>query len=378
MLTANQLSLNNLMTKKARTLLTAFAGSIGIIGIALILSVSSGFQRYIDKLEEDTLSSYPLQIQSETADMTSMITAFAANAQDTEGEESGETTVRFSRGKAAVKVRGDPELPPKGLHAENFRIGRIRQLALGTVAEVHVPDPECEAGHDVSRALADSRDDVVACKQRLSKMLLRYGYVYDEVNARGQRKNTWTKAHWTWIESIELAEKAAQEALDYYIDRCKRAIEEKRELEEKVKAHAEEARWKPEVDALKCLKGIDAVTAFALVVEVDGFSRFRNASAFASWLGLVPSENSSADSRRQGGITKAARGEEGDEGAGGRTGGPQARREGRAPACRQARRLARRGQEIRSRQLRHGARARVLGMGDRLHGGGRVEGAANS
>ena len=180
-----------------------------------------------------------------------------------------------------------------------------RQLALGTITEVHVPDPECEAGHDISRALADSRDDVVACKQRLSKMLLRYGYVYDEVNARGQRKNTWTKAHWTWIESIELAEKAAQEALDYYIDRCKRAIEEKRELEEKVKAHAEEARWKPEVDALKCLKGIDAVTAFALVVEVDGFSRFRNASAFASWLGLVPSENSSADSRRQGGITKA-------------------------------------------------------------------------
>ena len=90
LLTANQLSLNNLMTKKARTLLTAFAGSIGIIGIALILSVSNGFQTYIDKLEEDTLSSYPLQIQAETADMTSMITAFAANAQDTQGEASGD------------------------------------------------------------------------------------------------------------------------------------------------------------------------------------------------------------------------------------------------------------------------------------------------
>ena len=87
--TALHLSLNNLMTKKARTLLTAFAGSIGIIGIALILSVSNGFQTYIDKLEEDTLSSYPLTIMSETADMTSMITAFMANASDTEGEESG-------------------------------------------------------------------------------------------------------------------------------------------------------------------------------------------------------------------------------------------------------------------------------------------------
>ncbi len=90
MRTALQLSMNNLMTKKARTLLTAFAGSIGIIGIALILSVSNGFQTYIDKLEEDTLSSYPLTIQSETADMTSMITAFAANAQDTETGTSGD------------------------------------------------------------------------------------------------------------------------------------------------------------------------------------------------------------------------------------------------------------------------------------------------
>ena len=90
MATALHLSLNNLMTKKARTLLTAFAGSIGIIGIALILSVSNGFQTYIDKLEEDTLSSYPFTIMSETADMSSMITAFMTNASDTEGEASGD------------------------------------------------------------------------------------------------------------------------------------------------------------------------------------------------------------------------------------------------------------------------------------------------
>ena len=89
MSTALHLSLNNLMTKKARTLLTAFAGSIGIIGIALILSVSSGFQAYIDKLEEDTLSSYPLTIQSETADMTSMITSFMAADAETEETTTG-------------------------------------------------------------------------------------------------------------------------------------------------------------------------------------------------------------------------------------------------------------------------------------------------
>ena len=73
--TALSLSMNNLMTKKARTLLTAFAGSIGIIGIALIMSLSNGIQNYIDKVQEDTLSSYPITIQAENMDMTLMMTS---------------------------------------------------------------------------------------------------------------------------------------------------------------------------------------------------------------------------------------------------------------------------------------------------------------
>lgn len=74
-LTALSLSTNNLMTKKARTILTAFAGSIGIIGIALIMSLSNGIQNYIDKVQKDTLSSYPITIQAESMDMTSMMTS---------------------------------------------------------------------------------------------------------------------------------------------------------------------------------------------------------------------------------------------------------------------------------------------------------------
>ena len=86
--TAMTLSFNNLRTKKARTLLTAFAGSIGIIGIALIMSLSTGFQKYIDKIQADTLSNYPLTIQTETTDMTSMFTAFGASlAQADEADE---------------------------------------------------------------------------------------------------------------------------------------------------------------------------------------------------------------------------------------------------------------------------------------------------
>lgn len=81
-LTAFSLSLNNLLTKKGRTILTSFAGSIGIIGIALILALSTGFQNYINKIQEDTLSSYPLTISSETADATSMLLSMRTEKED--------------------------------------------------------------------------------------------------------------------------------------------------------------------------------------------------------------------------------------------------------------------------------------------------------
>lgn len=88
--TAFRLSLNNLMTKKGRTILTSFAGSIGIIGIALILSISNGVQNYINKVEEETLSSYPITIQESTVDMTSMIENMMGETEgNTENKEDG-------------------------------------------------------------------------------------------------------------------------------------------------------------------------------------------------------------------------------------------------------------------------------------------------
>jgi len=79
-LTAASLSLKNLMTKKARTILVAMAGSIGIIGIALISAVSTGFQNYIDKIEEDTLTSYPLALMKESADMTGILLSLTGDS----------------------------------------------------------------------------------------------------------------------------------------------------------------------------------------------------------------------------------------------------------------------------------------------------------
>ncbi|MCQ2537400.1 MAG: ABC transporter ATP-binding protein/permease [Lachnospiraceae bacterium] len=99
--TALGLSFNNLMTKKGRTFLTAFAGAIGIIGIAMILSISDGFQKYIDKVQEDTLSNYPITIRNETVDMSAMLKNMAGEKED---EEEPTETVLSARERNVVKA----------------------------------------------------------------------------------------------------------------------------------------------------------------------------------------------------------------------------------------------------------------------------------
>ena len=97
--TALSLSMNNLMTKRGRTLLTSFAGSIGIIGIALILSISTGVQAYIDRVQEDTLSSYPITLQAESVDMTSLVTSLMSASPANTGSdgEEAEEGVEYDR-----------------------------------------------------------------------------------------------------------------------------------------------------------------------------------------------------------------------------------------------------------------------------------------
>lgn len=103
-LTALALSFNNLKTKKARTLLTAFAGSIGIIGIALILALSTGVNDYIQSVEEDTLSEYPLQIQSTGFDISSMIVGMSGNDSDSDSAKDKKSTTN-TKNKADQQVK---------------------------------------------------------------------------------------------------------------------------------------------------------------------------------------------------------------------------------------------------------------------------------
>lgn len=162
-----------------------------------------------------------------------------------------------------------------------------RMLSVGNVVEVWVPDDECEAARDLTRALEDARDDLSRSKQRLSKFLLRHGLVFDERTPTGRRKGNWTRAHWSWIESIRFAEGADNDALAYYVDAVRRAAEEKARLEGLVEAEARKPRWRKRVDSLRCLKGVDTASAADLVFEAGEFSRFRNARSFAAWVGLT-------------------------------------------------------------------------------------------
>lgn len=180
-----------------------------------------------------------------------------------------------------------------------------RQLMAHNITEVFVPDEETEAARNLSRALEDLREDLTRAKHRLTHLLIRWGHVWDDRTPSGARKGSWTRAHWEWIRSIELPEAAANETLDLYISEVRHIEAQKKAIEKRVAQHARKDRWQGRVEALRCMKGIETATAFALVAEAGAFSRFDSARGFASWLGLVPSENSSGERTSRGGITKA-------------------------------------------------------------------------
>lgn len=134
-----------------------------------------------------------------------------------------------------------------------------RMLAVGNIVPVWVPDDECEACRDPSRALEDARGGLQRSKQLLSKFLLRHGCVFDKRNPTGSRVKNWTKAHWEWMRQIRFAQKAGVDTMLYYMDRVEHAQQEKKRLEALVADEAEKPGWKPRIDALRTLKGIETV-----------------------------------------------------------------------------------------------------------------------
>jgi transposase len=170
-----------------------------------------------------------------------------------------------------------------------------RLLRLGEITPVRVPDPEEEAARDLVRAREDARGDLMRARHRLSKLLLRHGAVYDAT--------AWTRDHDAWLRRQRFP--SGPRAIVF--DECySRMLDAKTRRDALDKAIAELASMPPYVDVVErlvCLRGVSTLTAFALTVELGDWRRFRP-EALGAFIGLIPSENSSGQRRRQGAITK--------------------------------------------------------------------------
>lgn len=205
----------------------------------------------------------------------------------------------------AVSKMARPSADKKAKNDRNDAKFLARQLMAHNIVEVFVPDTEAEGARNLFRVYEDAKEDLTRAKHRLTHFLIRWGYVWNECNENGKRQTAWTKAFWKWVHSIDLCDTCAQDVLELYAQEVIHAQQRKEDIVKMIEATAQNPRWRTCVESLRCLKGIDTITAFALVVETTNFSRFRSARAFSSWLGLVPSEHSSGEKVSRGGITKA-------------------------------------------------------------------------
>lgn len=170
---------------------------------------------------------------------------------------------------------------------------------------VDVPSVEAEAARDLARMHSDAKAAVKRAKQQLLALLLRHGVTWDERTASGNLKAKWTKGFYEWLDGIRMPTELGQATLDAYrrqLDACEEVEKHAREL---VEAEAASERWKPYVDALKRLKGLDTVSAFLAVAEFGDFSRFKSGKKVSCWVGCVPKDSTSDEKKAHGSITKA-------------------------------------------------------------------------
>jgi transposase len=176
-----------------------------------------------------------------------------------------------------------------------------RLLLAGKLHAVRVPGPEEEALRDLVRAREAVRVDLMRCRHRLSKLLLRHGIRFEDGPA-------WTQRHRDWLARVSLEWPAAQATL---LD-CQGAIDalchRRDSLEREIVGLLPTSPWQEQVGRLRCLRGVDTLTAVGLCAEIGDFERFAGAEQLMSYLGLVPSESTTGQQRHQGQITKTGSG----------------------------------------------------------------------
>jgi transposase len=173
----------------------------------------------------------------------------------------------------------------------------VRLLMVDGLHAVHVPTVEQEALRDLVRAREDVRGDLMRARHRLSKLLLRH-----DVRYAGPDR-AWTTRHRAWLERVELAGPAQLTLLDY-LGAIDALIVRRDTLERHICRLVPDSPWAQPVARLRCLRGIDTLSAVGLCAEIGDWQRFAGAGRVMSYLGLVISEDSSGERRRQGAITK--------------------------------------------------------------------------
>ena len=174
-------------------------------------------------------------------------------------------------------------------------------LQAGMLTEVHPPSLEEEALRDLARAREDAKQDLMRARHRLSKMLLRQGRHFS------QTKN-WTHKHRAWLKGIRFEYPSAQRVFDNYLLAIEQVEERLNELDVYLEEMAVSQPYAEQVGWLRCLRGIDTVTAMTILTELHDFRRFTSPRELMGYLGLTPGEHSSGGRVRRGSITKTGNG----------------------------------------------------------------------
>jgi transposase len=180
---------------------------------------------------------------------------------------------------------------------DSLRLARL--FAAGELKLVRVPTVAEEQLRDLVRAREDVRVDLMRVRHRISKLLLRRELYYP-----GPGKN-WTLRHRDWLCRLDFPDRPSQIVLADYLHAHDHLLARRDALERALEELAVDSPWVSTIGGLRCLRGIDTVSATGLCAEVGDFGRFQQPKLLASYLGLVPSEDSSGERRRLGSITKA-------------------------------------------------------------------------
>jgi transposase len=164
------------------------------------------------------------------------------------------------------------------------------------LTEVRPPTPEEEAVRDLCRARDDAREDLQRCRHRLGKLLLRRGLHY--------RGRNWTRAHRTWIDSLDWTQPAERAVVDDYLLAIDHVEARLIELDARLADIAETEPYRDPVGWLRCFRGIDTLTAILILAELHDVRRFHTPRALMAYLGLVPGEDSTGEKHRRGRITR--------------------------------------------------------------------------